>query len=195
MAEAIAFKLVCDMHHLQSRMEIMGFLGPALAEQWFAGINVEHSGSEAERKARSELCASMEELVLELVDASEEYEEIVSRRKLALSLHRLWQESRAPTSRQRRRRRTERQSERGGGRANKPVPKDVNNEPGKWMALFSLVELRNNFEEQVNALTSLLMGCLTAGEREEEEMALFGEVKKDQLCTVPPAIQREPPPR
>jgi hypothetical protein len=176
--ESVAFKLVCDMQHLRGKVDLVCGLGAALAQRWVEEV-VQHTHlllqqlrrAAAESRLRSEL----EELVLELVDVSVEIQKMKERKEQVLRFFYL----------------TERRSSwcqvyDGDSEDDESVDKNDNNMKMKMnvetttadnnnkveaKAMLKMIDL-DECDQVIDRLTTLLLGYLTAGEREEEERAL-----------------------
>jgi hypothetical protein len=185
--ESVAFKLVCDMQHLRGKVDLVCGLGAALAQRWVEEV-VQHSHLHQLRRAavlESRLRSELEELVLELVDVSVEIQKMKERKEQVLRFFYL----------------TERRSSwcqvyDGDGDSdsdsaddesvdnnNKDMKMKMNVETkstnttttttnkGEAKAMLKMIDL-DECDQVIDRLTTLLLGYLTAGEREEEERAL-----------------------
>jgi hypothetical protein len=175
--ESVAFKLVCDMQHLRGKVDLVCGLGAALAQRWVeevvqhAHLHLQHRADAVESRLRSEL----EELVLELVDVSVEIQKMKERKEQVLRFFYL----------------TERRSswcqvydgDSDSEEENESVDKNDNmkmkmnvetkstTNKGEAKAMLKMIDL-DECDQVIDRLTTLLLGYLTAGEREEEERAL-----------------------
>jgi hypothetical protein len=178
--ESVAFKLVCDMQHLRGKVDLVCGLGAALAQRWVEEVvqhhhqqlhqlQQHHRAPAGESRLRSEL----EELVLELVDVSVEIQKMKERKEQVLRFFYL----------------TERRSSwcqvyDGDSDSEDDESVDKNNKmnmkmkmnvattnKGEAKAMLKMIDL-DECDQVIDRLTTLLLGYLTAGEREEEERAL-----------------------
>jgi hypothetical protein len=182
--ESVAFKLVCDMQHLRGKVDLVCGLGAALAQRWVEEV-VQHSHLHLQqhqhqllqhRRAavvESRLRSELEELVLELVDVSVEIQKMKERKEQVLRFFYL----------------TERRSSwcqvyDGDSDSEDDESVDKNNKmnmkmkmnvattnKGEAKAMLKMIDL-DECDQVIDRLTTLLLGYLTAGEREEEERAL-----------------------
>jgi len=189
--ESVAFKLVCDMQHLRGKVDLVCGLGAALAQRWVEEV-VQHQHQSLEtaavqaqqqhkchqqhrRAVESRLRSELEELVLELVDVSVEVQKMKERKEQVQRFFYL----------------TERRSswcqvydsdsedeDEDESVDNIEIEMKMNVETskrstkkGEAKAMLKMIDL-DECDQVIDRLTTLLLGFLTAGEREEEERAL-----------------------
>jgi len=160
----MAFRLLCDMHHLHSQAELLCNQAATLASEW------DRRTEERSAKARSgqhdspdlQLRAETEELLLKLVDASADIAKMLERRQLTERFLRLAQKK----------------SEWLDGSVEEEKPSDsiiTTAEYGNGLRNLASVIRRidlDTCEEATDRMTTILLGHMTAEEREEEERAL-----------------------
>jgi len=179
--ESVAFKLVCDMQHLRGKVDLMCSLGAGLAQRWVA--EVVHLPQQKHRQAvESRLSSEMEELVLELVDVSVEIQRMKERKELAQRFfylaerRRSWCQVYDEDD-------TDEDEDEAFGTSSSPSKK------GEAKAMMQLIDL-DECDQVIDRLTTLLLGYLTAGEREEEERAL--RIKAHLDMSAADALLRQP---
>jgi len=174
--ESVAFKLVCDMQHLRGKVDLMCSLGAALAQRWVEEVVHHHHLQQKQRQAvESRLRSEMEELVLELVDVSVEIQRMKERKELAQRFFYLAE-----------RRRSWCDDEEDEDEA---TSTSTSSKKGEAKAMMQLIDL-DECDQVIDKLTTLLLGYLTAGEREEEEHAL--RVKFHLDMSAADAFMRQP---
>jgi hypothetical protein len=177
--ESVAFKLVCDMQHLRGKVDLMCSLGAALAQRWVEEVVHHLHLQQKDRQAvESRLRSEMEELVLELVDVSVEIQRMKERKELAQRFFYLAE-----------RRRSWCQIYDDEGDADEATSTSTSSKKGEAKAMMQLIDL-DECDQVIDKLTTLLLGYLTAGEREEEEHAL--RVKFHLDMSAADAFMRQP---
>jgi hypothetical protein len=156
--ESVAFKLLCDMQDLRGKVDLTCNIGAALAQRWEEEVLKESCHNNTKRANPSRLRDEMEELVLELVDTSMDIQKMKERKELACRFFAL----------------AERRPAWCYIFCN--TFNNNNNDDNEYKydsarALLQLIDLEE-CHQVVDKLTTVLLGYLTAGEREEEEMAL-----------------------
>lgn len=185
--ESVAFKLVCDMQHLRGKVDLMCSLGAGLAQRWVEEVVHLHRQLLHQKHCReveSRLRGEMEELVLELVDVSVEIQRMKERKELAQRFFYLAERRRSwcqvygedDTD-------DEDEDEAFHTSASSTSKK------GEAKAMLQLIDL-DECDQVIDKLTTLLLGYLTAGEREEEERAL--RVKAHLDMSAADAFRRQP---
>jgi hypothetical protein len=176
--ESVAFKLVCDMQHLRGKVDLMCSLGATLAQRWVEEVVHQQQQQHKHRQAvESRLRSEMEDLALELVDVSVEIQRMKERKELAQRFFYLAERRRSWCQ----------------------VYDDEEDEDvatssrkageGGAKAMMQLIDL-DECDQVIDKLTTLLLGYLTAGEREEEEHAL--RVKFHLDMSAADAFMRQP---
>jgi uncharacterized protein YacL (UPF0231 family) len=196
--ESVAFKLVCDMQHLRGKVDIMCNLGATFAQRWVEEVVQrqspllphEHQLQQQQQQQRRQQAANadaearlrdeLEELVLELVDTSVEIQRMKERKDLALRFFCLAERrpSWSPPFDE------EDDDEKDMSHYNvlRGDEREVNkDEESAWpnsrgsrcdaRTMMQLIDL-DECEQVIDRLTTVLLGYLTAGEREEEERAI-----------------------
>jgi len=181
--ESVAFKLVCDMQHLRGKVDLMCSLGAGLAQRWVA--EVVHLPQQKHRQAvESRLSSEMEELVLELVDVSVEIQRMKERKELAQRFFYLAERRRSWCQVYDEDDIDEDEVEVFGMSTTSSSSKK-----GEAKAMMQLIDL-DECDQVIDRLTTLLLGYLTAGEREEEERAL--RIKAHLDMSAADALLRQP---
>jgi hypothetical protein len=163
--ESVAFKLVCDMQHLRGKVDLMCSLGAALAQRWVEEVVQLQHHLQHRRAVESRLRSELEELVLELVDVSVEIQLMKERKELAQRFfylaerRRSWCQVYDDDDDE-----TDEEDEAGSDEKAKA-------KKGEAKAMLRLIDL-DECDQVIDRLTTLLLGYLTADEREEEERAL-----------------------
>merc|ERR1712000_426632 len=179
--ESVAFKLVCDMQHLRGKVDLMCSLGAGLAQRWVAEVvhlHHHHLQQKHHQAVESRLRSEMEELVLELVDVSVEIQRMKERKELAQRFfylaerRRSWCQVYDEDD-------TDEDEDEAFGTSSSPSKK------GEAKAMMQLIDL-DECDQVIDRLTTLLLGYLTAGEREEEERALRIKAHLDMSATDAP---------
>jgi hypothetical protein len=180
--ESVAFKLVCDMQHLRGKVDLMCSLGAGLAQRWVEEVvHLHHPLQQKHRQAvESRLRSEMEELVLELVDVSVEIQRMKERKELAQRFFYLAE---------RRRSWCQVYDEVDTDDEDEAIHTSTSSKKGEAKAMMQLIDL-DECDQVIDKLTTLLLGYLTAGEREEEERAL--RIKAHLDMSTADAFLRQP---
>jgi len=179
--ESVAFKLVCDMQHLRGKVDLMCSLGAGLAQRWVA--EVVHLPQQKHRQAvESRLSSEMEELVLELVDVSVEIQRMKERKELAQRFFYLAERRRSWCQ-------VYDEDDTDEDEAFGTPTSSSSSMKGEAKAMMQLIDL-DECDQVIDRLTTLLLGYLTAGEREEEERAL--RIKAHLDMSAADALLRQP---
>jgi hypothetical protein len=178
--ESVAFKLVCDMQHLRGKVDLMCSLGAGLAQRW---VEVVHLPQQKHRQAvESRLRSEMEELVLELVDVSVEIQRMKERKELAQRFFYLAERRRSWCQ-------VYDEDDTDEDEAFGTSTSSSSSKKGEAKAMMQLIDL-DECDQVIDRLTTLLLGYLTAGEREEEERAL--RIKAHLDMSAADALLRQP---
>jgi hypothetical protein len=181
--ESVAFKLVCDMQHLRGKVDLMCSLGAGLAQRWVAEVVHHHHLQQRHHQAvESRLRSEMEELVLELVDVSVEIQRMKERKELAQRFFYLAERRRSWCQVYDEDDTDEDEDEAFGTSTS-------SSKKGEAKAMMQLIDL-DECDQVIDRLTTLLLGYLTAGEREEEERAL--RIKAHLDMSAADALLRQP---
>lgn len=195
--ESVAFKLVCDMQHLRGKVDLMCSLGAGLAQRWVAEVvhlHHHHLQQRHHQAAESRLRGEMEELVLELVDVSVEIQRMKERKELAQRFFYLAERRRSWCQVY-----DEDDTDEDEGEAfGTSTTSSSSSTKGEAKAMMQLIDL-DECDQVIDRLTTLLLGYLTAGEREEEERALRIKAQLDMsaadvLLRQPISSSGPPPP-
>jgi hypothetical protein len=163
--ESVAFKLVCDMQHLRGKVDLMCSLGAGLAQRWVAEVvHLHHLQQKHQQAVESRLRSEMEELVLELVDVSVEIQRMKERKELAQRFFYLAERRRSWCQ-------VYDEDDTDEDEAFGTSTTSSSTKKGEAKAMMQLIDL-DECDQVIDRLTTLLLGYLTAGEREEEERAL-----------------------
>jgi hypothetical protein len=165
--ESVAFKLVCDMQHLRGKVDLMCSLGAGLAQRWVAEVvhlHHHHLQQRHHQAVESRLRSEMEELVLELVDVSVEIQRMKERKELAQRFFYLAERRRSWCQ-------VYDEDDTDEDEAFGTSTTSSSTKKGEAKAMMQLIDL-DECDQVIDRLTTLLLGYLTAGEREEEERAL-----------------------
>jgi hypothetical protein len=165
--ESVAFKLVCDMQHLRGKVDLMCSLGAGLAQRWVAEVvhlHHHHLQQKHHQAVESRLRSEMEELVLELVDVSVEIQRMKERKELAQRFFYLAERRRSWCQ-------VYDEDDTDEDEAFGTSTTSSSTKKGEAKAMMQLIDL-DECDQVIDRLTTLLLGYLTAGEREEEERAL-----------------------
>jgi len=183
--ESVAFKLVCDMQHLRGKVDLMCSLGAGLAQRWVAEVvHLHHLQQRHQQAVESQLRSEMEELVLELVDVSVEIQRMKERKELAQRFFYLAERRRSWCQVYDEDDIDEDEVEVFGMSTTSSSSKK-----GEAKAMMQLIDL-DECDQVIDRLTTLLLGYLTAGEREEEERAL--RIKAHLDMSAADALLRQP---
>jgi|ERR1711939_517948 len=185
--ESVAFKLVCDMQHLRGKVDLMCSLGAGLAQRWVAEVvhlHHHHLQQKHHQAVESRLRSEMEELVLELVDVSVEIQRMKERKELAQRFFYLAERRRSWCQVYDEDDIDEDEVEVFGMSTTSSSSKK-----GEAKAMMQLIDL-DECDQVIDRLTTLLLGYLTAGEREEEERAL--RIKAHLDMSAADALLRQP---
>jgi hypothetical protein len=184
--ESVAFKLVCDMQHLRGKVDLMCSLGARLAQRWVAEVvhlHHHHLQQKYHQAVESRLRSEMEELVLELVDVSVEIQRMKERKELAQRFFYLTERRRSWCQVYDEDDTDEDEDEAFG------TSSTSSSKEGEAKAMMQLIDL-DECDQVIDRLTTLLLGYLTAGEREEEERAL--RIKAHLDMSAADALLRQP---
>jgi len=185
--ESVAFKLVCDMQHLRGKVDLMCSLGAGLAQRWVAEVvHLHHLQQRHEQAVESRLRSEMEELVLELVDVSVEIQRMKERKELAQRFFYLAERRRSWCQVYDEDDTDEDEAE---DEAFGTSTTSSSSKKGEAKAMMQLIDL-DECDQVIDRLTTLLLGYLTAGEREEEERAL--RIKAHLDLSAADALLRQP---
>jgi len=183
--ESVAFKLVCDMQHLRGKVDLVCGLGAALAQRWVEEV-VQHSSvhlllqQQQHRRAdavESRLRSELEELVLELVDVSVEIQKMKERKEQVLRFFYLterrssWCQVYDGDDSDSEEEDDESVDNNMKMKMNVEATTTTTDTKGEAKAMLKMIDL-DECDQVIDRLTTLLLGYLTAGEREEEERAL-----------------------
>merc|ERR1711939_171684 len=185
--ESVAFKLVCDMQHLRGKVDLMCSLGAGLAQRWVAEVvhlHHHHLQQKHHQAVESQLRSEMEKLVLELVDVSVEIQRMKERKELAQRFFYLAERRRSwcPVY-------DEDDIDEDEVEVFGMSTTSSSSKKGEAKAMMQLIDL-DECDQVIDRLTTLLLGYLTAGEREEEERAL--RIKAHLDMSAADALLRQP---
>jgi hypothetical protein len=183
--ESVAFKLVCDMQHLRGKVDLMCSLGAGLAQRWVAEVvhlHHHHLQQRHHQAVESRLRSEMEELVLELVDVSVEIQRMKERKELAQRFFYLAERRRSWCQ-------VYDEDDTDEDEAFGTSTTSSSTKKGEAKAMMQLIDL-DECDQVIDRLTTLLLGYLTAGEREEEERAL--RIKAHLDMSAADALLRQP---
>lgn len=185
--ESVAFKLVCDMQHLRGKVDLMCSLGAGLAQRWVAEVvHLHHLQQRHQQAVESRLRSEMEELVLELVDVSVEIQRMKERKELAQRFFYLAERRRSWCQVYDEDDTDEDEAE---PEAFGTSTTSSSSKKGEAKAMMQVIDL-DECDQVIDRLTTLLLGYLTAGEREEEERAL--RIKAHLDLSAADALLRQP---
>lgn len=163
LAESMAFRLLCDMHHLRSQVELLCNQAASLALEW--DRRTEERSTKATRgqcDSPDQLRVETEELLMKLVDASAEIVKMLERQHMTERFLRL----------------ARKKSEwlEGSVEEGKPSDSLIIAEYGNRLvrnleSVIRRIDL-DACQEATDRMTTVLLGHMTADEREEEERAL-----------------------
>lgn len=187
--ESVAFKLVCDMQHLRGKVDLMCSLGAGLAQRWVEEVvhlQHQHLQQKHRQAVESRLRSEMEELVLELVDVSVEIQRMKERKELAQRFFYLAERRRSWCQVY-----DEDDTDEDEDEAfyTSTSSSSSSSKKGEAKAMMQLIDL-DECDQVIDKLTTLLLGYLTAGEREEEERAL--RIKAHLDMSTADAFLRQP---
>jgi len=187
--ESVAFKLVCDMQHLRGEVDLMCSLGAGLAQRWVEEVvhlHHQHLQQKHRQAVESRLRSEMEELVLELVDVSVEIQRMKERKELAQRFFYLAERRRSWCQVY-----DEDDTDEDEDEAfyTSTSSSSSSSKKGEAKAMMQLIDL-DECDQVIDKLTTLLLGYLTAGEREEEERAL--RIKAHLDMSTADAFLRQP---
>jgi hypothetical protein len=189
--ESVAFKLVCDMQHLRGKVDLMCSLGAGLAQRWVAEVvhlHHHHLQQKHHQAVESRLRSEMEELVLELVDVSVEIQRMKERKELAQRFFYLAERRRSWCQVYDEDDTDEDEAE-DVAFGTSTTSSTSSSKEGEAKAMMQLIDL-DECDQVIDRLTTLLLGYLTAGEREEEERAL--RIKAHLDMSAADALLRQP---
>lgn len=159
----MAFKLLCDMHHLHSQAELLCNQAAFLALEWDRRTEERSAkASRVQRDSPDQLRVETEELLMKLVDASADIAKMLERKRMTERSLRLAQKKSEWLE--------------GSVEEGKPSDSIIISEYGNERArnlesVIRRIDL-DACEEATDRMTTVLLGHMTADEREEEERAL-----------------------